>query len=241
MRATALALERDAGTWLFTYEGGRLVARLPSAGMLAVWSLRVDGVVRALSPSGEGVLVELEDGDAFRIDARTAEVTAMPGMNLTWRASGELVTGQTAGGPIPGPPPPVPPRPRPVFVPPKAIAARETEPPPIWTPIRPSPSLGDSWQYTLYELTGGLRARNDYALAAPIAPAVARGPSGSPLVVAYGQGLHAVLVLDPRTGDPLRRVLLPEDAPPGLVFGTIVDGTPVAGALLASPLRAVLF
>jgi hypothetical protein len=50
-----------------------------------------------------------------------------------------------------------------------------------------------------------------------------------------------VVVLDPRTGDPLRRVRLPDDAPPGAVFGTVVGGSPVAGALLASPLRVVLF
>jgi hypothetical protein len=50
-----------------------------------------------------------------------------------------------------------------------------------------------------------------------------------------------VLSIDPRTGDPIRRVQLPEDAPIGLVFGTIVDGTPVAGAVLAAPLRVVLF
>ncbi|HEY5933420.1 MAG TPA: hypothetical protein VIU61_02220, partial [Kofleriaceae bacterium] len=79
---------------------------------------------------------------------------------------------------------------------------------------------------------------NDYALAAPIAPATARGPAGSPLVVAYGVGLREVLVLDPRTGDPVKRVRLPDG---GHVFGTIVDGTPVAGALLPAPLRAVVF
>lgn len=111
----------------------------------------------------------------------------------------------------------------------------------MWTPIPPPPPLGDSWQYTLYELGGGLRARNDYALAPPVVPAAARGPAGSPLVVASGPDLREVMVLDVRTGDPLRRVQLPEDAAPGLVFGTIVDGTPVAGALLAAPLRVVLF
>jgi hypothetical protein len=48
------------------------------------------------------------------------------------------------------------------------------------------------------------------------------------------------MVVDPKTGDPLRRVVLPEGAP-GLVFGTIVDGKPVAGTVLAAPLRIVLF
>jgi hypothetical protein len=114
-------------------------------------------------------------------------------------------------------------------------------PPPMSTPITPPPPLGDSWQLTLYELAGGLRARNDYALPAPVTPPAARGPPGSPLVVAYGPGLREVVVLDPRTGAPLRRVHLPDDAPPGAVFGTVVEGSPVAGVLLASPLRIVLF
>jgi hypothetical protein len=60
-------------------------------------------------------------------------------------------------------------------------------------------------------------------------------------VVASSPGLREVLVIDPRNGDPLRRVQLPEDAAPGLVFGTIVDGTPIAGAVLQQPLRVVLF
>jgi len=247
VRASVLATAgAEPMTWLVIFEHGRLVARLPGAGMLAVWSLRVDGVVRGISPSADGVLVELEDGDAYRVDVRTAEVTAMPGLGLAWAASGELVTGQITGGPIPGLPRPAPVRAFPPLryrrpVPPPVQEGRNPEPPTLWIPIQPPLPLGDSWQYTLYNLTGGLRARNDYALTSPVAPAVARGPKGSPLVVAYGPGLREVIVLDPRTGDPLRRVLLPEGAPPGLVFGTIVDGTPVAGALLASPLRAVLF
>jgi hypothetical protein len=59
--------------------------------------------------------------------------------------------------------------------------------------------------------------------------------------VASSPGLREVLVIDPRTGDPVRRVQLAEDAAPGLVFGTIVDGTPVAGAVLQAPLRVVIF
>ena len=72
----------------------------------------------------------------------------------------------------------------------------------------------------------------------PIAPTTVRGPSGSPLVVTYGPQMREALVLDPRTGDPLRRIALPET---GLVFGTIVDGTPVAGVVLGAPLRVVVF
>ncbi|MDQ3364438.1 MAG: hypothetical protein M3680_03325, partial [Myxococcota bacterium] len=113
--------------------------------------------------------------------------------------------------------------------------------PRMWTPIPMPAPVGDSWQLTLYELTGGLRARNDYGLLPPIAPARERGPAGSPLVVASTPGLREVLVIDARQGNPLRRVLLAEDASPGLVFGTVVDGTPVAGAVLHAPLRVVVF
>ena len=108
-------------------------------------------------------------------------------------------------------------------------------------PVAPPAPLGDSWQYTLYELTGGLRARNDYPLVGAVVAARARGPAGSPLVVESGSGPREALVLDPRNGDPLRRVVLPEEAAPRGVFSTVVDGTPVAGTLLAAPLRVVLF
>jgi hypothetical protein len=113
---------------------------------------------------------------------------------------------------------------------------QEREPPIAvpWTVPPPGPA---AWQLTLYELAGGLRARNDYALASPIKPA-ARGPAGSPLVVLYGPGLREALVIDARRGDPVRRVHLAED---GRVFSTVVDGKPVAGIVLPNPLRVVLF
>ncbi|MBL0219684.1 MAG: hypothetical protein IPQ07_38190 [Myxococcales bacterium] len=240
MRVTAV--EVGARTLIIGYERGRLVARVTELGMFPLWSLEIDGVVRAISPSQDGVLVELEDGDALRVTALTGSVAAMPGLGLTWRPSGELVTGAALGGPIPAPPQPAvtPVRPR------RPLATRppppkDPEAPPMSVPVQPPPSLGDSWQYTLYELGGGLRARNDYAIDGPIVPVLARGPTGSPLVVAHGRALREVLVLDPRTGDPLRQIMLPEDAPPGVVFATIVDGTPVAGTVLAAPLRIVLF
>ena len=233
----------DVATLVVTAERGRVVARLGIGGLLPVWSVAVAGVVRALAPSGAGVLVVLEDGDAYRIDARTAAVVGLPGLGLAWHAAGDVVTGHTQGGPIPAPAPPIPPPTlaqllrRPLQI----LHGEVNTPPPMSTPITPPAPLGDSWQLTLYELAGGLRVRNDYALAAPVAPPAVRGPPGSPLVVAYGPGLHEVVVLDPRTGDPLRRVRLPDEAPPGAVFGTIVDGSPVAGTLLAAPLRVVLF
>ena len=241
VRVAVVALDDE--TRLITAERGRVVARLGIGGFLPVWSIAVAGVVRALAPSGDGVLVMLEDGDAFRIDARSAAVVGLPGLGLAWHAAGDLVTGHTLGGPIPAPAPAVPPPTvaqllrRPL----QLLHGVIDTPAPMSTPIQPPPPLGDSWQLTLYELTGGLRARNDYALPAPVTPPAVRGPPGSPLVVTYGPGLREVVVLDPHTGDPLRRVRLPEDAPPGAVFGTVVGGSPVAGTLLASPLRVVLF
>jgi hypothetical protein len=239
VRAAAVAV--GGATLVISAERGRVVARL-GTGFWPVWSIAVAGVVRALAPSGDGVLVALEDGDAYRIDARTAAVVALPGLGLAWRAAGDVITGATRGGPIPGP---APPRPPPTLTqllrrPLQILRAEIETPPPMSAPIKPVPPLGDSWQLTLYELDGGLRARNDYALAPPVAPEP-RGAPGSPLVVAYGADQREICVLDPRTGDPLRRVALPDDAAPGQVFATVVDGAPVAGALLASPLRVVLF
>jgi hypothetical protein len=225
-------------TWLVTFERGRLVGRLPAVSMIAAWSLEVDGLVTSIAASGEGVLVTLEDGDAYRIELATRAVTPMPGLGLTWRANGELVTGETRGGPIPGIPGPVPPR-VPVRVNPRpAPSDRNPEAPDLWIPIAPPPPLGESWQYTLYERSGALRARNDYGLAAPVTATRIRGPVGSPLVVISAG--RDVVVLDARTGDPVRRATLPQGAP-GIVFGTIVEGAPVAGTVLASPLRVVLF
>jgi hypothetical protein len=230
-------------TLVVTVERGRVVARLGIGGLLPLWSIEIAGVVHALAASGPGVVVALEDGDGYRIDARTAAITALPGLGLAWHAEGDLVAGHTTGGPIPGPEVPVPPPTAAQLLRrPLQIARLEIDtPPPMSTPIAPSPPRGDSWQLTLYELTGGVRARNDYALPRPIAAPAIRGPAGSPLVIAYGPGLREVLVLDPRTGDPLRRVELPGDAAPGAVFGTVVDGSPVAGVVLGAPLRVVLF
>jgi hypothetical protein len=241
VRATVVAT--DATTLVIAAERGRVVARLGTGGLLPLWSVAVAGTVRALAPSGPGVLVVLEDGDAYRIDARSAAVTALPGLGLAWNPAGDLVTGDTLGGPIPGPAPPAPPPTvRQLLRRPLQILRGEINTPaPMSTPIAPPPPLGDSWQLAVYELTGGLRARNDYAISPPIAAPAVRGPPGSPLVVPYGPGLREVVVLDPRTGDPLRRIRLPEDAAPGAVFGTVVDGSPVAGAVLAAPLRVVLF
>jgi outer membrane protein assembly factor BamB len=241
MRASILDL---AGmSMLVTAERGRVIGRLPRVQMAPAWSLAVQGVVADLAAAGDGVLVALEDGDAYRVDARTGVPVAVPGLDLLWRATGEVVTGETAGGPIPPETPWPPPPPKAVKVaarrgpPPEKDPDAPPELPKTWPP---PPPMRASWQYTLYELTGALRVRNDYALAEPITPAGAR-IAGAPLVVQSGPGLREVLVLDPLRGDPLRRVRLPESAAAGMAFSTIVDGKPIVGTLLANPLRVVLF
>lgn len=235
---TPIAAPTGTQTWLVTYERGRLIARIPSVALIAVWSLAVDGVVASLAASGDGILVGLDDGDAYRVDLVTTAITPLPGLGLVWRATGELITGETVGGVIPG----IPVGPPPVRVPlrPGQVdpTGRNPEAPDLWIPVPAPPPLGDSWQYTLHERTGALRARNDYDLVAPVAVSPARGPAGSPIVVASGPAQREILVLDPETGNPLRRVVLPGQ---GFVFGTIVDGSPVAGAVLAAPLRIIVF
>ncbi len=238
MRAVPLAV--GGGALLITAERGRLVARLPHVRMLPVWSIEVAGAVRALTAAGDGVLVELEDGDAYRVDLR-GTVSALPAIGLAWGAAGDIITGMAPGGPVPPNPLPIPKLPPPpIGPPPPARPPTNFEPPPIATPWPPPPPMSASWQATLFDLDGGVRARNDYALAEPIV-AGPRGGAASPVVVSYGSDQNEALVIDPRTGDPLRRVRMPDDVTGALVFGAVVAGKPVAGAVLAAPLRVVLF
>jgi hypothetical protein len=235
----AALLDVSGMTMIVSAERGHVVGRLPRAQLAPAWSLEVAGVVRDIEPSADGALVILEDGDAYRIDARTGAAVALPGLGLHWRAPGDLVTGEAAGGPIPPSPmptPPPPPKPKLAVGKPPPVDPNFT-PPPIATPWPPPPPMADSWQLTLYELTGGLRARNDYALAPPIIDAPRSG--AAPLVVVAGAAAREALVIDPTRGDPLRRVHLPDEAGP--TFSTVVDGKPVAGVVLAKPLRVVLF
>ena len=243
MRAAALDIE--GMTLVVLAQRGRVVARLPRVGMMPAWTLTVAGTVRAIAPAGDGVLVELEDGDAYRVDGRTGAAAALAGIGLAWKVAGDLVTGAAPGGPVPVarapvPPPTTKPRPGRRRGPPRPPRDPDHDPPVLPAPSPPPPPMAASWQYTLYELTGGLRARNDYAIASPAMPAV-RGAGASPLVVQFGPGLRELLVIEPRRGDPLRRVHVPDDAAPGTAFATIVDGKPVVGTLLVNPLRAVLF
>src|SRR6185312_9503952 len=203
----AAVLDIRGMTMLVTAERGRVVGRLVHADLVPAWSLDVAGVVARIEPSDAGALVVLEDGDAYRIDARTGSTVAVPGLGLVWRAPGDLVTGEAAGGPIPPSPmprPPPPPKPKPQLGKQPAVDINFL-PPPIATPWPPPPPMVASWELTLYELAGGLHARNDYALEAPIAPGP-RGPGQAPLVVESGAGAREALVIDPARGDPVRRV-----------------------------------
>jgi hypothetical protein len=222
--ATVVAF--DETTLVVTYERDRVVARVPSVRMLPAWSVEVAGVVTSLQRAGDGVLVALDNGDAYRIDARTGDAVAVAGIGLTWRVVGDTVTGEAPGGPIPG-----------VIKPPvtKPELYKPTDlqvAPAIATPWPPPPPMPASWQLTVYDVGGGLRTRNDYALTLPV-PALRVGPA--PFVYLSG---HDALVLDPVHGDPLRRVALPET---GVAFSAIVDGRAVVGTILAAPLRAVVF
>jgi hypothetical protein len=150
-------------------------------------------------------------------------VIPLPGLGLAWSADGDLVAGLTVGGPIPGPLPPPPPPVKRVGPPPKP----DPEAPPMSVPITPPPPLGDSLQLVLFDLHGGVRARDDYAIGSRLAPRAA----GAPLALV---GNRELLVVEPHRGDPLLRLTLPERA--GLAFTTVVDGAPTIGVVLADPL-----
>ncbi|MCX5747391.1 MAG: hypothetical protein NT062_33420 [Proteobacteria bacterium] len=229
----AVAVQRGTETLVVAVERGELVARSPIAGLLPVWSIGVDGVVAKLAVSGDGVLVALEDGDAYRVELRGVTITALPGLGLDWQASAELVVGSGLGGPVYGPRQPVAPVPPGPRKPPPPPIVGPFIPPPIATPLPMPPIVGRSWQLTLFGPQGGLRTRNDYPLVSPIV-GNARAP-GAPFVVSSA---GEVLALEPERGDPVARARLAHaDALP---FGTIVAGAPMVGMVVGDPLRIVL-
>lgn len=242
----------DVGGMLLvvTAERNHVVARLPRVAMAPLWSVAVHGVVVELRAAGDGVVAVLEDGDAYRIDARTGDVTALAGVGPAWQVAGDLILQIADGGPIPVPGWPAAPaavapggKKRPgktATVAPKPEEGPEGTPPRLVVPIPPPADLRPSWQATWFELTGPLRARNDYALEHPVTPATLRGPL-APVVVVSGRDPE-VLVLDPASGAPLRRVRLPPDSMlVGSAFSTVVDGKPIVGVVLDNPVRVVLF
>ena len=63
-----------------------------------------------------------------------------------------------------------------------------------------------------------------------------RGPAGSPIVLVAGAPQPQAVVIDPRTATPTQRYSLSSE----VVFSTIVNGSPVVGAVLDKPLRVVI-
>src|SRR6185503_254225 len=82
----AAALDVDGMAMVVVFQRGLVMARLPRVEMVPAWTLAVHGVVRSLSPAGAGVLVALEDGDAYRVDARSGATVALAGLHLMWSA-----------------------------------------------------------------------------------------------------------------------------------------------------------
>jgi len=233
-RPAIAIVERGLETWLVAAEHGAIVARLPLAGMLPVWSIGVDGAVEGIASAGDGVVVTLAEGDAYRIALLGPQIHAIAGLGLRFRVDPDLVAGSTLGGPLYGPRPPPPPVPRlpraPVPKQPPPIDGPFT-PPSIATPMPLPPIVGQAFHLTLFDLAGSVRARNEYALRD--ATLVGVRSAGAPLVVAHAEG---ALVLDAHTGDPLAQVPLLDGA---RVFSTVVDGKPFVGAVVGAPLRIV--
>ena len=226
------------GELVIAAQHGMLVARAAALDMHPVWTLAIDGVATAVRAAGDGVLVELEDGDAYRVVARDGTVVAMPGIGLGWHAGADLLAGLTAGGPLYGARVPGPAKPgvAPAIhgVGHKLLVPDDPELPQLWTPIPPPPIVGAGQQLTIFEPTGGVRARGEYELAASSwAP---RGPAGSPILLVAGAPQPQAVVIDPRTATPTQRYSLSGE----VVFSTIVNGSPVVGAVLDKPLRVVI-
>jgi len=98
------------------------------------------------------------------------------------------------------------------------------------------------WRLAAYSSDGVSRFR----IALTLAPDWLLGPGrgrvpGAPLALAWGPALRAAAVIDAKHGALRTLVSLPDRAVPGLVFATVVDGTPVAGAVLSHPLAVVTF
>ena len=79
------------GELVIAAQHGLLVARAAALDMTPVWTLAIDGVATVLQASGDGVLVQLEDGDAYRIVARDGSVIGMPGIGLEWHADADEI------------------------------------------------------------------------------------------------------------------------------------------------------
>jgi hypothetical protein len=236
LAAPVAPVGRAPTTLVLAVEQGRLVALVPAAAMVPLWSLAIDGTARAVAAAGDGAIVELDGGDAYRVDLGGV-VTPLPALGVAWRGDPDVLAATCAGGPVP--PSPMPDEPPPVVRKPAAPASTTTQAPsadenlpPMSVPWPPPPAMAPSWQLTLYELVGAMRLRDDYALPLPVevAPRVA----GAPIAAAAAGTL---LVVDPHTGAPTARFAIPDGAAP---FATRVDGAPIVGVVLGGPLRVVV-
>jgi hypothetical protein len=235
----AAVAPRAPTTLLFAVTHGRLVAFVPDAALAPLWSLAIAGTATAVTAAGDGVVVELEGGDAYRVTA-DARVIALPALNTAWRAAADTLAATCDGGPIPpNPMPAPPPPPPPVPAQPSATTQLPSDfesPPPLATPWPPPPPMLPSYELSLFEPTGGFRARADYALVRPVALAPRIG-ARAPFVIASADA-RELLVVDPQTGDPRRRVTVASPAAP---FSVAVGGVPITGVVVTGPLRVVTF
>ncbi|MFN0246083.1 MAG: PQQ-binding-like beta-propeller repeat protein [Kofleriaceae bacterium] len=230
------------GPLVIAAQHGRLVARAANLDMRPIWTLGIDGVVTSVIAAGDGVLVQLEDGDAYRIAAQDGAITGVAGIGLVWYASGDLLAGLTAGGALFGEQVPVKPAVARAIhgAGHKLLAPEDPELPDLWTPIPLPPVVGAGQQLTIYEPDGGVRVRAEYEELGT-ATWQPRGPTGSEIVLlgsAPPGELQRLLLVDPHTGSPTRSYSLSGGE---AAFSTIVNGSRVAGIMIDKPLRVILF
>jgi hypothetical protein len=101
-------------------------------------------------------------------------------------------------------------------------------------------NLRREWRLTGYSADGVRRFRDALDLPGPWLLSSARSARAA-LPLAWGPALRNAALVEPRTGALLGLFALPARAVGGLVFATIVDGAPVAGAVLSHPLAVVTF
>jgi hypothetical protein len=107
--------------------------------------------------------------------------------------------------------------------------------------VEPVVPVGTEWQLFAYGPDGAPRFASGLAVAPPWLVGARGEDPAAPLTLSYGPAARAVAVVDAATGEVRARVALPPRAVPGATFATVVDGAPVAGAVLSKPLGVVLF
>jgi hypothetical protein len=99
---------------------------------------------------------------------------------------------------------------------------------------------GEEWRLTGFGVDGAPRFAAGLAVEPPWLIGARAVHPAAPLALAYGPAAQQMMVLDPATGEVAARAALPDRAVPGATFATVVDGTPVAGAVLSQPLGVVV-